>query len=105
MYHQLHKHQTRYGQAPNVIFYNITQFQYNQGQENFINYSAIEDIKDGLVTSLKYDGGDVFFENNPHEYIFSNQNLEYRYMSFDRWRKRTFIHDTKLVRTLKTQKD
>ena len=47
VYHQLHKHQTRYGQAPNVIFYNITRFQYNQ--ENFINYSAIEDIKDGLV--------------------------------------------------------
>ena len=38
--------------APNVIFYNVTRFQYNQGQENFINYSAIKDIKDGDV-SLK----------------------------------------------------
>ena len=102
VYHQLHKHQTRYGQAPNVIFYNITRFQYNQ--ENFINYSAIEDIKDGLVTSLKYDGGDVFFENNPHVCIFSNQSLEYRHMSFDRWRKRTFIQDTKLVRTKKLKR-
>ena len=101
VYHQLHKHQTRYGQAPSVIFYNITRFQYNQGQENFINYSAIEDIKDGLVTSLKYDGGDVFFENNPHVYIFSNQNLEYRHMSLDRWRKRTFIQDTESVKTTK----
>ena len=93
VYHQLHKHQTRYGQAPNVIFYKITRYQYSQ--ENFINYSAIEDIKDGLVTSLKYDGGDVFFENNPHVYIFSNQSLEYCHMSFDRWRKRIFIQDIK----------
>ena len=102
VYHQLHKHQTRYGQAPNVIFYNITRFQYSQ--ENFINYSAIEDIKDGLVTSLKYDGGDVFFENNPHVYIFSNQSLEYRHMSLDRWRKRIFIQDTKSVKTKKLKR-
>ena len=73
VYHQLHKYQPRYGQAPNVIFYTITRFQYNHGQENFINYSAIEHIQDGLMTSLKYDGGDIFFENNPHVYIFPNQ--------------------------------
>ena len=104
VYHQIHKHQTKYGHAPDIIFYNITRSQHFQGQDNFINYGAIEDIKDGLVKSMKYDGGDVFFENNPHVYIFSNHCLEYHYISFDRWRKRTFIKGTKAVKTQKIER-
>ena len=88
------------------FFYNITRFQYNQGPENFINYSAIEDIKDGLVTSLKYDGGDVFFVHNLHVYIFSNPKLEYRHMSLDRWRKLLYLYTRhKISEKEKTQRN
>lgn len=49
----------------------------------FINYSVIEQIKNGLIYSGKYEGGVCLFDN-PHVIIFSNEEPEYDKLSQDR---------------------
>lgn len=50
----------------------------------FINYSAIEKVKDGLFYSGKYEGGMCVY-NPPHVIIFANEAPAYDKMSADRW--------------------
>lgn len=51
----------------------------------FINYTAIEKLKDGLFYSGKYEGGVVQFVDNPHVLVFSNELPNFENMSEDRW--------------------
>lgn len=52
--------------------------------KDYINYGCIEQIKNGLIYSGKYEGGDCLFDN-VHVIIFSNEDLDYSKMSRDRW--------------------
>lgn len=49
-----------------------------------ISYAAIESIKNGYVSSGKYEGGQYSFEI-PHIYVFANELPEYKKFSLDRW--------------------
>lgn len=50
----------------------------------YLNYGMLEEIKNGLMYSGKYEGGRCIF-NNPHLVIFSNSLPDYSKYSDDRW--------------------
>lgn len=52
--------------------------------QDFINYGAIEQIKNGLIFSGKYEGCQMIF-NHPHVIVFANIPPDVDKMSFDRW--------------------
>lgn len=52
--------------------------------QDFVNYGAIEAVKDGLLYSGKYEGGQVVF-NRPHIFVFSNQPPDRTKMSEDKF--------------------
>lgn len=64
----------------------ITTFIFNlvRTQEH-VNYKAIESIKDGLISSGKYESCTLLF-NRPHMWIFSNKLPNFEALSGDRWR-------------------
>lgn len=49
-----------------------------------ISYKAIESVKDGLMTSVKYKTSTLVF-NCPHVWCFSNELPDYNKLSRDRW--------------------
>lgn len=51
----------------------------------YINYGAIEQIKNGLIFSGKYEGAQLVF-NSPHVIVFANIPPDYSAMSADRWK-------------------
>lgn len=61
-----------------------------------ISYKAIESVKDGLITSVKYESSTLVF-NCPHVICFSNELPNMAKLSADRWRIFT-IEDEKLSR-------
>lgn len=50
----------------------------------YMNYGVIEQIKNGLIYSGKYEGGDVIFDS-PHIIIFANFEPDYEQFTSDRW--------------------
>lgn len=52
--------------------------------QDFINYGALEAVKDGLLHSGKYEGGQVVF-NRPHVFVFCNQPPDMSKMSEDKF--------------------
>lgn len=50
----------------------------------YMNYGVIEQIKNGLIYSGKYEGGDVIFDA-PHIIIFANFEPDYAQFTSDRW--------------------
>lgn len=65
-------------------------------------YTFIEDIKDGMLTATKYEGGIIHY-NKPHVVIFANWEPRYEALSFDRWDVR-FLEKGKLIEKTKLQK-
>lgn len=55
-----------------------------RSQQDYINYGAIEHIKNGLVFSGKYEGAQLVF-NCPHVFCFANEPPNKGLMSEDRW--------------------
>lgn len=53
-------------------------------------YAPIEEVKDGMVTALKYQGGTLVF-NQPHVLIFANYMPKLEAMSLDRWKIHTIF--------------
>ncbi len=51
---------------------------------NNISYSAIECIKNGFISSGKYEGGQYTFKS-PHIYVFANTEPDRSKFSEDRW--------------------
>ena len=52
--------------------------------QDYINYGALEQIKDGLVFSGKYEGAQIVF-NCPHVFVFANEPPDETKMSRDRF--------------------
>jgi len=51
----------------------------------YMNYGVIEQIKNGLIYSGKYEGGDIIFDA-PHIIIFANFEPDYDQFTADRWK-------------------
>lgn len=59
-------------------------FDLSRSQMNRVSYNAIEQIKNGMFFSGKYESGDVII-NPPHVIVFANFPPERELLSEDRW--------------------
>lgn len=66
-------------ESPRVIILNIPRHNLE-----FINYGMLEQLKNGLIYSGKYEGGCLAFES-PHIIIFANEYPHTHKISEDRW--------------------
>lgn len=64
---------------PHLLMFNIT-----RSYKNF-SYSALEDLKDGIMISGKYKGRRHLFKP-PHIWVFANERPNELKMSADRWK-------------------
>lgn len=64
---------------PLIIVINIP-----RSSKDFISYTGIEEVKDGLFFSPKYES-DMCIFNSPHIFVFGNDEPNYEKMSRDRW--------------------
>ena len=62
----------------------IVFFDFSRSIKKSINYDTIEDVKNGMLTSTKYNGGFISFKS-PHVVIFSNFYPDVDALSRDRW--------------------
>lgn len=74
MYHALSKAKNK-----NIILIDVP-----RTAVGYINYGAIESIKNGLIFSGKYEGCQLVF-NCPHVIVFSNEKPDTKALSEDRW--------------------
>ncbi|AXH77959.1 MAG: putative viral replication protein [Circoviridae sp.] len=68
------------GDFPTIMIVDIPRV-----QQDYVNYGAIEKLKDGLFYSGKYEGGQVCM-NSPLIICFSNDEPDTTTMSNDRWK-------------------
>lgn len=71
-----------------------TTFIFNIARAGHVSYKALEGVKDGLMTNIKYEAKQLVF-NSPHVYVFSNDLPDFKALSTDRWSVWT-ITDNKL---------
>lgn len=70
------------GYFPEVVIYDVP-----RTAENFVNYGALEQVKNGLFFSSKYESEMAVF-NPPHVVCFANFKPKEDAMSADRWKVR-----------------
>lgn len=75
MYHMISK----YPNKRKIIIIDVP-----RSSKEFINYGAIEQIKNGLIFSGKYEGSQIVF-NCPHVICFANEEPQKEKLSNDRW--------------------
>ncbi len=78
IFHQIAKRKEE-GIAISLVIIDVPRSSFNN-----ISYSAIECIKNGFISSGKYEGGQYTFKS-PHIYIFANQEPDLSKFSKDRW--------------------
>ncbi len=78
IFHQIAKRKEE-GIAIPLIIIDVPRASFNN-----ISYSAIECIKNGFISSGKYEGGQYTFPS-PHVYIFANSKPDKTKFSKDRW--------------------
>jgi len=59
-------------------------FGFTRSQEQFISYQALEEVKDGIFFSSKYESGMCMY-NSPHVIVFANFPPDMEKLSKDRW--------------------
>lgn len=79
---------TQCNRSPRVIMYDVARCQDSEK----VSYQTIEDLKNGLFLSTKYECKTVVY-NTPHMIVFSNQLPNLDKLSMDRW---NIIHLSKL---------
>lgn len=66
---------------------NIVLFDLPRNNGNLISYDAVESIKNGMISNMKYETGFVIFPP-PHVIIFANSAPDRDKLSHDRWNVR-----------------
>lgn len=79
VFNQVLTYLNTYKKAPSIILLDIP-----RTNEEYINYGAIEQLKNGCIYSGKYEGGQCVFPH-PHVIIFANFAPDITSMSSDRW--------------------
>lgn len=81
----------KYADVMNLIYHtdmnicNCVIFTLPKDQKNHISYSALESIKDGLVSNMKsFKNGSLIF-NPPHVFVFANYPPDMDKLMPDRW--------------------
>lgn len=70
---------TVHGGAPSIIIFDVP-----RSNLQFVSYQVLEEIKNGLFFSGKYEGGMCRF-NSPHVLVFANEEPDHAKLSEDRW--------------------
>ncbi len=70
-------------QPPDICIMNIT-----RDLESYVSYQSIECLKDDLVSTGKYEGGQKIWDS-PYVFIFANFEPRYGALSKDRWNVRS----------------
>lgn len=73
------KYHEEHGRYPEIIIMDVP-----RQNLDYISYTGIEEIKNGLFSSTKYECSQVIM-NSPHVVVFANREPEYAKMSMDRW--------------------
>ncbi len=68
------------GEGPKIVIMDVPRTRSTE----YISYESIENIKNGMFFSGKYEGAMVRF-NKPHFIVFANEPPEQSRMSLDRW--------------------
>lgn len=68
------------GKSPEIILLDLPR----SLDLHYISFAGIEEIKNGLFFSPKYEGSMCTY-NSPHVYIFSNEHPDTSQLSSDRW--------------------
>lgn len=68
------------GKFPKVVIFGLP-----RTSEGYVSYAALEEVKDGIFFSGKYESGMCMF-NPPHIIVFANFLPEISKMSKDRWK-------------------
>lgn len=68
----------------NMTVNNLVIFDLPRNNGNSISYDAIESIKNGMITNMKYETGFICFPS-PHILVFANEPPEEYKLSEDRW--------------------
>ncbi len=68
-----------HGGAPSIIIFDVP-----RSNLQFVSYQVLEEIKNGLFFSGKYEGGMCRF-NSPHVLVFANEEPDHSKLSADRW--------------------
>lgn len=63
----------------------IVIFGFVRSQEDYISYQALEEVKDGIFFSPKFESGMVMFDS-PHVLVFANFEPDKTKLSNDRWK-------------------
>lgn len=79
IFNQINRSITERNVVPQIILVDVPRCNYR-----YVSYSAIEEIKNGLIYSGKYEGGQCIFDH-PHVIVFSNEDPDLEMMSQDRW--------------------
>ncbi len=79
MFHGITKYDENMGYPPEIILIDVP-----RSNLEFVNYTAIEAIKNGYFFSGKYESAE-FCMNPPHIFIFANVKPKMHCMSLDRW--------------------
>lgn len=79
IFHQVFKHIEDTQTMPEICIANVTR----NGLE-YINYDVLENLKDGVIFSGKYEGGKLIFKH-PHVICLSNHLPDINSLSLDRW--------------------
>lgn len=74
----------------------VAVFYYTRDHEGFVSYQALEEIKDGMFFSGKYEGGMVLF-NTPHVVVFANFAPDESKLSRDRWEIRNITEGENFI--------
>lgn len=65
----------------------VAMFDFCRSHDGFVSYQALEEIKNGIFFSSKYESKQVIF-NSPHVIVFSNFKPDLTKLSEDRWNVR-----------------
>jgi len=65
---------------PKIVIFDVP-----RSKCGFINYSGLEEIKNGCFCSTKYECGMVVMDS-PHVLVFANEPPDYDKLSMDRWK-------------------
>ena len=77
--YQIKQYVDKWGTGPDIVIYDIP-----RTAEHYVNYGALEEVKNGLFASNKYES-EMIIINPPHFLCFANFEPSYSKVSQDRW--------------------
>lgn len=91
--YSINQYMTKTKKEPKLILLDIPR----SIESQFISYTCLEELKNGLFLSGKYESEEGAFIDIPHIIVFSNREPEYHKMSADRWKVKRITPDNLLI--------